>query len=160
MKKFAFQSIALMILIFLGLAFYTSKIPFVPFLPQTTSKTVVVIGNGKINAEIADTQEKRNKGLSGRDNIASDSGMLFIFNKQDKYPFWMKGLNFSLDFIWIKGDFVVDFLQNVPKPLPNQTDQSLTIYASKMPIDKVLEVPAGTINLLDIKIGDKIKIEK
>lgn len=160
MKKFAFQAIALLIVIFFGLALYTSKIPFVPFLPQTSTTGTVIIGASKFNVEIADTQEKRNKGLSDRENLASDSGMLFIFDKQDKYPFWMKGIKFPLDFIWIRGDLVVDFLQNIQPPIQNQSDQSLTIYTATMPIDKVLEVPAGTIDRLNIKIGDKIQVQK
>ncbi len=152
--------VALMIIIFFGLALYTSKIPFVPFLPQPAATAIVVIGANKLNVEVADTQEKRNKGLSGRESLASDSGMLFTFPKQDKYPFWMKGLKFPLDFIWIKGEYVVDFLQNIQPPATNQSDQSLPIYASKEPIDKVLEVSAGTIERLNIKVGDKVQIIK
>lgn len=160
MKKFAFQAIALLIIIFFGLALYASKIPSIPFLPQPTTTATVVIGEGKLNVEIADTQEKRNKGLSDRESLASDSGMLFIFPKQDKYPFWMKGLKYPLDFIWIKGEYVVDFLQNIRPPSLGQADQSLTIYTAKIPIDKVLEVPAGTIDRLNIKVGDKVQIIK
>lgn len=160
MKKFIFQAVFLIIIIFGGLAIYTSQITNLPFItaPKTTKVEALIINNSKINIEVADTQEKRSKGLGGRDSLASSSGMLFIFQKEDKYPFWMKGLNFPLDFIWIKQDTVLDLLSDVPPPVPNQTDQSLPIYSSKVPINKVLEVPAGTIVNLNIKVGDKIKL--
>lgn len=162
MKKFAFQAVFLIIIIFGGLAIYTSQITNLPFIttPRSTKVEEVIINNVKINVEVADTQEKRSRGLSGRDTLASNSGMLFIFKTEDKYPFWMKGLSFPLDFIWIKNDTIVDLSSDVPPPIPNQTDQSLSIYSSKVPINKVLEVPAGTIVNLNIKVGDKIQVIK
>ncbi len=88
--------------------------------------------------------------------MASDEGMLFVFPKLDKYPFWMKGLTYPLDFIWIRGDKIVDLLPNIQPPAPGQTDTSLPIYQSKEDIDKVLEVAAGTVQRLNIKVGDTI----
>ena len=159
MKKFTFQAIILVILVFVALAFYTSKIPFIPFLqPTLTLKQLTVNGN-TLKVEIAESKDARNKGLSGRDSLATDSGMLFIFDKADKYPFWMKGLKFPLDFIWIRNNIVVDFLQNIKQPEPNQQDSTLTVYAPKIPVDMVLEVNAGIIDRFGIKEGDVIRIE-
>ena len=44
------------------------------------------------------------KGLSGRDNLADDEGMFFVFEKSDIYPFWMKDMKFAIDIIWIMED--------------------------------------------------------
>lgn len=160
MKKFAVQAIALLILIFAALAFYSSKIPINFFLPAQLPSGEVFVNGVTLKVEIADTQSARNKGLGGRESLASDSGMLFVFEKADKYPFWMKGLNFPLDFIWIRNNTVVDFLENIQPPTPDQSDQSLIIYGPKVAIDEVLEVSAGTIKRLNIKLGDKIKVIK
>lgn len=163
MKKFLIQVILLLIVI--GAAFFvyganqSGKKMDIPFLPQgPTFKNMVVNGN-TIKIEVADTQEVRKKGLGGRESLASDSGMLFIFEREDRHAFWMKGLKFPLDFIWIKDDVVADILENVPPPAPGQDDASLPIYSSKVAIDKVLEVNAGTVQRLNIKVGDKISIE-
>lgn len=160
MKKFVIQSVFLIIVFFVALAVYTSKITTIPFvpIPQTVKTEALIINNNRINIEVADAQEKRNKGLSGRESLASDSGMLFVFPKEDKYTFWMKGVNFPIDFIWIKDDRVVDLLPKVPPAASNQDDQSLPRYSSKEPINKVLEVNAGTIERLNIKVGDKIQV--
>lgn len=160
MKKFTFQILLLLAVIFGALYFYKAQsVPSVPFLPQPTVTKLVTINNSKLKVEVADTKEKRGKGLGGRERIATDEGMLFIFEKADKPTFWMKGLTFPLDFIWIGEDKVLDITQNVAPPLPGQADQSLPIYTSKVDIDQVLEVNAGTVQQLNIKIGDIVKIE-
>jgi len=160
MKKFIVQAVLLLFVIGGSLIFFspTGRTIELPFLPSPTVRATVEINGQKLKVEIAETQTKRSKGLGGRESLATDEGMLFIFPKADKYPFWMKGLNFSLDFIWIKDDKVVDILADVPLPAPGQTDASLPIYQSNVEVDKVLEVNAGTAQRLGIKIGDTIKI--
>lgn len=156
MKKFVIQSVLLTVVILAAIFFYTGKFTSVPFLPQPQRYAEITINDAKLKVEAADTPEKRKKGLGGRESLATDSGMLFIFPKADKYPFWMKGLKFPLDFIWIKKDEVVDILQNVPGPKEGQKDEDLPIYQPVEPIDKVLEVNAGTVERLNIKIGDTV----
>lgn len=160
MKKFLIQFILLMIVIFLALAIFTGKIPSIPFLPQQAKFGVITINEAKLKVEIADTQPKRSKGLGGRISLAEGEGMLFVFPKEDKYPFWMKGVSFPLDFIWIKGDRVADLLENVSPAQAGQKDADLPIYVPKEPIDKMLEVPAGTVARLNLKVGDSVKISQ
>ncbi len=163
MKKFTVQSIMLLTVITVAVVFFTpvgntpkSDIPFLPQPPQI--QTLTINGN-KLEVEIADTDSKRNKGLGNRDTMASDSGMLFVYTKQDKYAFWMKGMKFSLDFVWIRGNTVVDVLLNVPQPLSGQKDADLPEYASKELVDKVLEVNSGVVQKLNIKSGDTIELK-
>lgn len=129
-----------------------------PFFPQSKVLSTLIIGENKFRVEVANTQSKRSKGLSEREKLASDEGMLFVFDKADKYPFWMKGLKFPLDFIWIKDDLVVDILPNVPHPSAGQTDESLPIYQPRVEINKILEINGGTAERSGIKIGDTVKL--
>lgn len=159
MKKFAIQVILLLILTGVGLYFYktSGQISSLPFMPKGPVLNQVQINGVNLNVEIADTQDKRAKGLGGRASLASDSGMLFVFTEPSKYSFWMKGLSFPLDFIWIRGDKVVSILQNVSPPVPGQQDSSLPLFQPSVEVDKVLEVNAGVIARLDIKVGDTLK---
>lgn len=159
MKKFLIQSIVLLALIIGGIFLYKGGVGSIPFLPQSGTTHKLQINQSVLKVELADTQLKRSKGLGGRPSLASDEGMLFIFQAEDKYPFWMKGLKFPLDFIWIKGSEVVDILPNVAPPAVGVPDQSLTIYQPKVTVDKVLEVNAGVVQRLNIKVGDTIKLE-
>lgn len=165
-KKFAIQVLVLVGLIFAG--FLITKNPTVvnnalaplggPSQPVNTVN--IKVKDATVSSEIADTQEKKVKGLSGRESLATDSGMLFLYDKPGNYIFWMKGMKFPLDFIWIKGDSVVDLTENAKAPTANQPDDSLIRYQAKEPIDKILEVNAGFVSKHQISIGDKLSVVK
>lgn len=161
MKKFTIQFVFIIIGITVALYLYKTNpsLSGLPFAPQQTAFKELRINNATLKVEVADTQTKRNSGLGGKQSLASDEGMLFIFDKPGRPPFWMKGLSFPLDFVWIMGDRVVDILQNIEPPTPGQTDASLSIYQSNADVDRVLEVNGGTAQRLNIKIGDSIKIQ-
>lgn len=162
MKKFIAQAVLLLLVIGLALVFFNPNQPAprldLPFLPRTPHYANLKVNEKVIKVELVDTAEKRKKGLSGRNSLGEFEGMLFVFEKADKYPFWMKGLSFSLDFVWIGDNKVKDILQNIPPPQKGQSDSSLPIYSSNVEIDKVLELPAGTVEKLNIKVNDTIKL--
>lgn len=117
------------------------------------TKTITINGH-KFTVEIADTDEKRTKGLSNRDKLGESKGMLFVFPDSNYYRFWMKDMKFPLDFIWIDKDIVVDLNQNVSQP--KSSDDKLVSFTAGKPFDKVLEVNAGTVKSLNIVIGNTI----
>lgn len=143
-----------------SLAYYTKKLPELPFVNQPAKFAVLTIGETKVKVEIADTQSKRSNGLGGRESLASDSGMLFIFEKVDKHGFWMKGLKFPLDFVWIKNKIVTDIYKDALVPTTGQQDQDLPIYVPSEPIDMVLEINAGFVDNHNLKIGDVVDLKK
>lgn len=161
MKKFIVQVVLLVAITAFGFYLFKSgsQFPNLPFAPETSVSRQLRINDAVLKVEIADTPTKRNKGLAGRESLASDEGMLFVFPERAKRAFWMKGLTFPLDFIWIRGEEIVDLLHKVAPPASGQTDESLPIYQSREEVDKVLEVQAGTIQRLNIKVGDTIKLE-
>ncbi len=160
MKKFTFQAVFFLIVIGVSLMIYkTDAVVNLPFFRNNNVAKIVVINNALIKVEVADTQEKRKAGLGGREKLASDEGMLFVFDGSGKHPFWMKGLKFALDFIWINGDKIVDVTENAKPSVNGQSDQSLPIYQSKEDANKVLEVSAGTAKNFNFKVGDMVKIQ-
>ena len=108
--------------------------------------------NGTIYVEIAQTPEQRNQGLSDRKSLEKNRGLLFIFDKAGNYSFWMNKMNFNLDFVFFNDNQIVDLIENVPYPQNGQTPQTVR---SEKQFDKVLEVNAGVIKELKLKIGDK-----
>jgi len=109
--------------------------------------------------EIANDKATRSKGLGFRDSLATNSGMLFLHDDSQKYTYWMKGMQFPIDIMWIKGDTIMDIIPNVPPPIVGQTDDTLERYSSTVEVDTVLETNAGFVNEKRIEKGDKIKIE-
>ncbi len=116
--------------------------------------SILEIGNNKFEIEIADNAISQARGLAGRLNLPENKGMLFVFNGLAIRNFWMAGMKFPLDIIWIRGDSVVGFSENLT-PASSVPE----IYSSSEPIDKVLEINAGLVNKLGIKIRDRILLK-
>ena len=72
----------------------------------------------------------------------------------------MKGMNFPLDFIFIRDGKVVDIIPNVQPPLPNQPDSNLPVYEPTVSINMMLEVSAGFVAAHSIKLGDQVYLIK
>lgn len=135
------------------------------FTPTITHPELKIlrIGKGAINVEVADTAAKQEKGLSGRQSMPQDQGMLFVFQKPGYYSFWMKDMKFSLDFVWISGGEVTEITEGVdPADYQSVSASSrggqLKNLVPQKEVDKVLEVNAGTVKRLGIKIGDAIRL--
>lgn len=137
------------------LSVYTGRIPNLSIIKSPRIEKIH-ISEIIINAEVADSADARKKGLGGRENLPANSGMLFIFPKADYFNFWMKGMKFPIDIIWIEDNKIVSITKNVPAPETGTVDADLPIYTSSEPIDSALEVNAGFSDLHDIKIGDRI----
>lgn len=145
---------------FLGLVFLSTLL-LVWFLKPNVSpadlpeenELFVLINNQKIFIELADTPEKRKQGLSGRELMTQDRGMLFVFPQPGLYSFWMQGMGFDLDFVFINDDKVVDIVENVSFPQPDEPPRRVR---SDKESDKVLELNAGLVEKLDVKPGDQV----
>ena len=105
----------------------------------------------KIPVEVARTPAAAQHRLSGRESLAADKGMLFIFNKPDYYRFWMPNMNFPIDIIWISQNTIAGIHKNVS----NQFDPANPkFYTPPQPVNKVLEVNAGFAQKNNLKVGD------
>jgi uncharacterized membrane protein (UPF0127 family) len=111
------------------------------------------IGSEKFTVEIADTVEKRIKGLMFRKNIPQNYGMLFVFEREEIQGFWMKNTVINLDIIFLDKDKrVVHIISNVP---PCQKEPC-PVYRSARPAKYVLELRGERLKSLDLKVGDLI----
>jgi len=131
-------------------------IAIVVFVRQQHWEKSIKIGESKINIETVDTPEGIEQGLSGRQDLCSDCGMLFVFKKPDIQKFWMRRMYFDIDIIWINNNRVVDITYNVQKPDEIEFEYPTQIYQSSVPCDKVLEVNAGWAEGNAISVGDKV----
>jgi uncharacterized protein len=58
-------------------------------------------GGVEMVIEYAVTNEERELGLSGRAEIGENFGMLFVFESDDMYGFWMKDMLVPIDIFWL-----------------------------------------------------------
>lgn len=118
----------------------------------------IKVGGRDFKVWLADTPASRTKGLSGKELMSEDEGMFFIFDSPGDYGFWMKGMLFPIDIVWIRGDKVVSFSENV-SPEPGKSIFGLTTYHPSEPVDRVLELNAGMVAKYGLKVGDMIEFK-
>lgn len=76
----------------------------------------LVLGDKSFAVEVVRTPTTRAKGLSGRDGLATSTGMLFVFPEPGIYPFWMKDMHFPIDIVWLDGDWCVVNITHDARP--------------------------------------------
>ena len=125
--------------------------------PEETPTPSVTVGETTFEVEIAATPDEMSKGLSGRDGLAAGSGMMFVYEVPRVSTFWMKGMRFPLDFIWIGQDCrVADTESDAGEPPTGTQDSDLPLYRSDGPVLYGLEVNAGDVERLGIEPGDRV----
>lgn len=122
---------------------------------QMKPVAVVSVGSTVFKTEIADTDALRERGLSGRPNLANDEAMLLAFPKNDRWGIWMKNMNFSLDVVWLDEKKKVVHIEHDLQP----DAEPYNIYEPLVPARYVLEMKAGRAKQSNIKVGSPAKIQ-
>ena len=120
----------------------------------TFAKSQLVIetakGKFRFDIELALTPPQMAQGLMYRRTLAADAGMLFDYGDPQPIAMWMKNTLIPLDMIFVARDGrVVDFHERA-------VPMSLDTIESKVPAKAVIEVNAGTVARLGIRIGDTV----
>ena len=115
----------------------------VVILGRSTSPyfTTITVGEQNLTVEIAKTARQQESGLSGRDSLKDDYGMLFVFDQPTIPSFWMKDMRFPIDIIWIGADGSIAGIEHDVQP-----DTYPKKFSPASPIMRVLEVNAGWAN--------------
>lgn len=111
----------------------------------------LVRGNGgsiTFSVEIADTLEKRQKGMMFRAHLAWQEGMLFDFERDMVMDMWMKNTSIPLDMMFINAEGVIFKIEENAEP------GSLELISSGSPGRYVLEVLAGSVKRFGVRMGD------
>jgi hypothetical protein len=121
-----------------------------PSLPAPTGE----FGGVSLNIEYATTSAAREQGLGGRETLAPDEAMLFVFPRDEKYGFWMKDTLVPLDIFWLdsKGQ-VVSIAQDVA------TSTYPNVFYPAAPARYVLETVAGFAREYDIATGTPLLLK-
>jgi uncharacterized membrane protein (UPF0127 family) len=100
--------------------------------------------------ELADTEDKVSRGLSGRKELPEGRGMLFDFRFEQQANMATKDTLIPLDMIFIKADGRIHRIAENVEPR-----SSRQIYSGG-PVRGVLEVAAGTARKFGIAPGDQV----
>jgi len=124
---------------------------FICLYPQPTN---VCFENKCFKVETVSTDRDRAIGLSYRDRLDLDKGMLFVFDYEDKHSFWMRNTLIPLDIIWLDANKNIVFIKENAEPC-KEGELCETIKPVK-PALYVLEVNAGQAKEAGLKIGDNL----
>ena len=105
--------------------------------------------------ELAQTAAEKMKGLMFREHLASDRGMLFVYDEEGEHSFWMKNILIPLDIIWINQDREVVLISEDIQPC--EKDPCPTINPD-LKAKYVLEINARKARGIGLRPGDKLDI--
>lgn len=112
------------------------------------------IGTERITVEVVTQPEGLRRGLGGRSEMATGTGMLFVMGARGIHPFWMKDMHFPIDILWIADGRVV-FLAERVQP-PSETHGIPRTVIPPVSATHILEVPAGDAARYGIRVGSGI----
>jgi uncharacterized protein len=120
----------------------------------TSARTCVQIEHSCFEMEVADTNEKRIRGLSGREGLEENQGMLFVFEQVEEQCFWMKDMLFSIDMVWTDNHRkIIKIKENVsPDTFPDLFCSDDTKY--------VLEFNQGFVSKYGLKLGSTLQFKE
>lgn len=150
-KKIIFVIVVVFVVSFVGAFIKKQEIQNIKY---------VTVAGKTLKVDLALTKAEQRQGLSGRKNLLENEGMLFVFEKAEKYSFWMKNMNFPIDIIWFtpseggaEGDLRVVYIKKNAKP--ESYPENFTPSAEAK---YVLEVVSGFSDKNNLKEGDSASL--
>ncbi|HEY3094689.1 MAG TPA: DUF192 domain-containing protein [Nitrososphaera sp.] len=117
----------------------------------------ITVNGVDLVADIAETGDQQSKGLSVKDILNENEAMLFPFKKEGQHTFWMKGMKFPIDIIWIDSYKEVVHIEHSLDPCvpnsfcPTYTPSERSFY--------VLETAAGFAAKYNVTEGTPVEFE-
>jgi len=117
--------------------------------------TIVATKTEQITYEAVLTEEKRVKGLSGRESVPINYGMLFVFSEPSLYGFWMKDMLVPIDILWLSDTGVILQIDSQVKP-----ETYPKVFYPSVPVSLVLEMAGGEANRKGFAVGTTLSLPK
>jgi uncharacterized protein len=117
----------------------------------------ITVGGVPLTVELAYQPADTSRGLGYRAGLAPGTGMLFLFAEPAPRSFWMKGMQFCIDIIWIENGAIQGAAESVCPDPAGTADADLTSYVSQVPVTYVLEVPAGWLDTNGLGVGAPVE---
>ena len=135
--------------------------------PQTAT---ILINNQPFILELALDPATREHGLMGRDYIAPDGGMLFVFPDAGFGPrsFWMGNCMVDIDIIFLDAGRHITAMHHMKAEPPRGKTESeddyrqrMPLYSSRLPAQFAIELAGGTLEKFDppLQLGQQIEFD-
>lgn len=128
-----------------------------PLEPPRETATITV-GHDELEVELSVTGAQQSLGYGYRNDLPAGTGMLFVNPDAQVRTFWMKGMRFCLDIVWIEDGEITGAAESVCPDAPGTSDEDRARFSSELPVTYVLEVPAGWLDAHDYGPGTPVEI--
>lgn len=138
------------------LAALWSFVPTIGHADPAEAAVTVISANGQGHefvVEVADTEERRQRGLMFREELPADGGMIFIYDPPQVAAMWMKNTLIPLDMVF------VDTEGKIAHVASRTTPHSLEPISAGVPVSAVIELNGGSCDRLGIRVGDRVHYE-
>jgi uncharacterized membrane protein (UPF0127 family) len=126
----------------------------------------VRVGSETFRLELALDNETRTLGLGGRDQIARDGGMLFVFPQAAQLSFVMRDCPIPIDVAFLDGGGRVVAIHEMQPEAPRGEDEGfweyenrLRRYSSRFAAQFVVETAGGRLKEVGLEVGDLVPID-
>ena len=111
----------------------------------------VLIGGESFRLEVARSPEQKQQGLMNRRSLGDREGMIFVYESDQHLAFWMKNTTIPLTLAFLSKDGEIMQIEQL-KPL------SLKSVVSERAVRYGLELPAGVLEELGVRVGDRVRL--
>lgn len=118
----------------------------------------VMIGERTFQLEVAADAAMHAKGLSNRESIDADGGMLFVFQDAVVRRFWMRQCLTPIDILFLDAAGRVVATHAMPIEPADTPDDKLPLYSSNWPAMYAIELRGGTLKTMPVELGTKITL--
>ena len=125
--------------------------------PSPLQTAEITVGGVPLTVELAYLPADRSRGLGYREGLAPGTGMLFLFEGPAPRSFWMRGMRFCIDIVWIENGVIQGAAESVCPEPAGTADADLPSYVSPVPVTYVLEVPAGWLDANGLGPGTPVE---
>ncbi len=149
--------LALALLVWMMSLLITAPMPTASTTTTEYGQAVVRFPSVTVQAEVPLTNAQSQLGLGEREGLGYHRGMLWAFDGLARPAFWMKGMRFDLDFIWITDGTVTEVQDHIPAP--TGSNPLLPTYQPAQAASHMLEMPAGFATQYRIMAGTPVSID-
>ena len=127
----------------------------------------VNLGGRSFDLDLAMSTESRTRGLGGRESLADDGGMFFVFPDARPRRFWMYDCLIPIDIAFIDPLGYVTSVHTMETEPPRGADESISEYEGRLPgftsgypAQFAIELSPGMFESLGIVAGDQLPIPR
>ncbi len=126
----------------------------------------ITLDGHEFNLDLALDTASRTLGLKGVTEIPESGGMLFVFPESALRSFWMEACLVDIDIIFVDGQGRVTATHRMKAEAPRRSDETqaqyegrLRHYSSVYPAQFAIELRAGWLDKLDIRVESKLELD-